>query len=175
MSYSIGECEKIILLHGQEAAVQPGWQTRRVPAPAPHLMESDDRLGMDADDVQTPAIALKQLCKQAEEDGTDLLILRRGKGCGHGVVRHRVRTSQLTGQELAPGTEARGSNHASESQNHRIVGVGRDLCGSSSPTPLPKQGQGQLLPSRAGNSAEIPGKKGRGRLDSPSCHPDAPH
>jgi len=25
-------------------------------------------------------------------------------------------------------------------QNHRMVGVGRDLCGSSSPTPLPKQG-----------------------------------
>ena len=29
---------------------------------------------------------------------------------------------------------------AIESQNHRIVGVGRDLCGSSSPTLLPKQG-----------------------------------
>ena len=27
-----------------------------------------------------------------------------------------------------------------ESQNHRMAGVGRDLCGSSSPTPLPKQG-----------------------------------
>ena len=27
-----------------------------------------------------------------------------------------------------------------ESQNHRIVGVGRDLCGSPSPTLLPKQG-----------------------------------
>ena len=27
-----------------------------------------------------------------------------------------------------------------QSQNHRIVGVGRDLCGSPSPTPLPKQG-----------------------------------
>ena len=27
-----------------------------------------------------------------------------------------------------------------KSQNHRIVGVGRDLCGSSSPPPLPKQG-----------------------------------
>jgi len=26
------------------------------------------------------------------------------------------------------------------SQNHRMVGFGRDLCGSSSPTPLPKQG-----------------------------------
>jgi len=25
-------------------------------------------------------------------------------------------------------------------QNHSMVGVGRDLCGSSSPTPLPKQG-----------------------------------
>ena len=25
------------------------------------------------------------------------------------------------------------------SQNHRMVGVGRDLCGSSSPTLLPKQ------------------------------------
>ena len=27
-----------------------------------------------------------------------------------------------------------------ESQNHRMVGVGRDVCGSSSPTPLPKHG-----------------------------------
>jgi len=27
-------------------------------------------------------------------------------------------------------------NSHTESQNHRIVGVGRDLCGSSSPTPL---------------------------------------
>jgi len=32
------------------------------------------------------------------------------------------------------------SNRITESQNHRIVGVGRDLCGSSSPTLLPKQG-----------------------------------
>ena len=34
--------------------------------------------------------------------------------------------------------ESSGSN--SISQNHRMVGVGRDLCGLSSPTPLPKQG-----------------------------------
>ena len=34
-----------------------------------------------------------------------------------------------------------------ESQNHRIVGVGRDLCGSSSPTLLLKQGQ--VLPLHA--------------------------
>jgi len=27
-----------------------------------------------------------------------------------------------------------------QTQNHRMVGAGRDLCGSSSPTPLPKQG-----------------------------------
>jgi len=33
-----------------------------------------------------------------------------------------------------------------ESQNHRMVGVGRDLCGSPSPTPLPKQGHLQQAP-----------------------------
>ena len=33
------------------------------------------------------------------------------------------------------------NNHRiTESQNHRMVGVGRDLCGSSSPILLPKQG-----------------------------------
>jgi len=31
------------------------------------------------------------------------------------------------------------------SQNHRMLGVGRDLCGSSSPTPLPKQGKQHKL------------------------------
>ena len=28
-----------------------------------------------------------------------------------------------------------------ESQDHRMLEVGRDLCGSSNPTPLPKQGK----------------------------------
>jgi len=32
------------------------------------------------------------------------------------------------------------SDHFTESQNHRMVGVGRELCGSSSPTLLLKQG-----------------------------------
>ena len=31
------------------------------------------------------------------------------------------------------------------SENHRMFGVGRDLCGSSSPTPLPKQGHLEYL------------------------------
>jgi len=31
-------------------------------------------------------------------------------------------------------------NRITESQTHRMLGVGKDLCGSSSPTPLPKQG-----------------------------------
>ena len=31
------------------------------------------------------------------------------------------------------------------SQNHRMFGVGRDLCGSSSPTLLPKQGHLQQV------------------------------
>jgi len=40
-----------------------------------------------------------------------------------------------------------------ESQNHRMFGVGRDLCGSSSPTPLPKQGQ----PEQAAQDLVQPG------------------
>lgn len=43
-------------------------------------MEADDGLRMDADDVQTPTIALQQLCKQAEEDSPDLLVLLQGDG-----------------------------------------------------------------------------------------------
>lgn len=60
-------------------------------------MESDDRLGMDADDVQTPAIALKQLCKQAEEDSPDLLILQRGEDSVVTAWSGTVQASQLTG------------------------------------------------------------------------------
>jgi len=37
-----------------------------------------------------------------------------------------------------------------ESQNHRIVGVGRDLCGSSSPTLPPKQGHLQQATRTSG-------------------------
>ena len=32
-------------------------------------------------------------------------------------------------------------------QNHSMIGLGRDLCGSSSPTPLPKQGHPQQAAS----------------------------
>jgi len=35
---------------------------------------------------------------------------------------------------------AKKANGITESQNHRMLGVGRDLCPSSSPTLLPKQG-----------------------------------
>jgi len=41
-----------------------------------------------------------------------------------------------------------------ESQNHRMVGVGRDLCGSSSPT---------LLPKHPGLSQEWSGQQEQGR------------
>jgi len=46
--------------------------------------------------------------------------------------------SPVFANDPSPSTEA--SVGFTESQNHRMVGVGRDLCGSSSPTPLPKQG-----------------------------------
>jgi len=71
---------------------------------------------------------------------------------GHPWQKSRCCTSMSPGQGLGSlaGMEEPASglafwchpqNHRiTESQNHRIVGVGRDLCGSSSPTPLPKQG-----------------------------------
>jgi len=53
--------------------------------------------------------------------------------------------SELNGEHsvVAPTTEARACSVelcAPISQNHSMFGVGRDLWGSSSPTPLPKQG-----------------------------------
>jgi len=61
---------------------------------------------------------------------------------------------ELGGDEVLLAPEERGNNgwsfcrealaerghRITESQNHRMVGVGRDLCGSSSPTLLLKQG-----------------------------------
>ena len=54
------------------------------------------------------------------------------------------------------------SNTESESQNHRMVGVGRDLCGSSSPTPLlqssllpPQRPSPQLSPSPPSTQQKI--------------------
>jgi len=39
------------------------------------------------------------------------------------------------------------------SRYHRMVGVGRDLCGSSTPTPLPKAGS-----PRVGCTGPCPGR-----------------
>jgi len=47
-----------------------------------------------------------------------------------------LQTALLTVLSLITVSES----HCIISQNHRVVGVGRDLCGSSSPTLLPKQG-----------------------------------
>ena len=58
------------------------------------------------------------------------------QGALAGSKRRRVYHLWKKGQETQE--ECRGL--VTESQNHRMVGVGRELCGSSSPTLLPKQG-----------------------------------
>ena len=58
------------------------------------------------------------------------------------------------GAELTPGSQTPSAVDGSESQNHRMVGVGRDLCGSSSPTLLPKQGH---LQTQLGHLTSNPG------------------
>jgi len=54
-------------------------------------------------------------------------------------------------------------------QNHRMFGVGRDLCGSSSPPPLPKQGH----PEQAAQDLVRVGLEylQRWRLHNPSGQP----
>ena len=66
--------------------------------------------------------------------------------CDHSCATHYSGLTWAAAAELTPSTNITESqNHRiTESQNHRMFGVGRDLCGSSSPTPLPKQGHLQL-------------------------------
>ena len=61
------------------------------------------------------------------------------------------------------------SEHQHVEQNHRMVGVGRDLCGSSSSTPLPKQGRLQALSllSKASPSQAVSRLSGDGEREHP--------
>ena len=54
---------------------------------------------------------------------------------------------------------------ATASQNHRMVGVGRDLWGSPSPTPLPKQGHLEQVAQEGFEYLQ------RRRLHNPSAQP----
>ena len=81
---------------------------------------------------------------------TQMCLLWPTHGCLHSCGRQRGLVRGLSGSshrrhlhslsEIAPQSPITALTTFTESQNHRIVGVGRDLCGSSSPTPLPKQG-----------------------------------
>ena len=62
-----------------------------------------------------------------------LQALRSGSAVPLQSAQHAARL-QITAATTAT------SSGKTESQNHRMVGVGRDLCGSSSPTLLLKQG-----------------------------------
>ena len=53
---------------------------------------------------------------------------------------HVLGSPLRTDRAARPSSESLGKAEIRYSQNHRMVGVGRDLWGSSSPTPLPKQG-----------------------------------
>ena len=57
------------------------------------------------------------------------------------IYKHSIETSLLNVVLLSEHTQkADGTNRKPISQNHRMVGVGRDLCGSSSPNPPAEAG-----------------------------------
>jgi len=82
------------------------------------------------------------------------------------------------------GVDARQSKNHSVSQNHRKLGVGRDLCGSPSPTPLPKQGHPEQAAQDHGQAGleylqrrrlpSLPGQPGPG-LRHPQREEVLPH
>lgn len=52
------------------------------PPPCPpdaHLVEADDRLRVDADHVQAPAVALQELSKEPQKNSPQLLVLVTGE------------------------------------------------------------------------------------------------
>jgi len=50
-------------------------------------------------------------------------------------IQNRPIYRRQTNQDISYLLQNKGKVDFTESQNHRIVGIGRDLCGSSSPTP----------------------------------------
>jgi len=79
-------------------------------------------------------------CKERlRELGLFILKKRRPRGDLTNAYKYQEDGARLF--SVLPSNRTRSSGHKfTESQNHRIIGVGRDLCGSSSPTLLPKQG-----------------------------------
>jgi len=72
------------------------------------------------------------------------LILFSSPGAGllpfHALTRVSKGLTHLQSTEDISPSAIKNQIFFTESQNHRMLGVGRDLCGSSSPTLLPKQG-----------------------------------
>ena len=65
--------ESCLVYTEKSALGHPSLPTRA--PPGAHLMETDDGLWVDADHVQTPAVALQELSKEPQEDGAQLLVL----------------------------------------------------------------------------------------------------
>jgi len=111
-------------------------------------LEKEPDKGMNGTNLQprwfptgTPALRLH--CEGlAHPASTEHRVLRLPSKCApaKGAAGTCASGKATIPHHFVPRCSAREADIITESQNHRMFRVGRDLCGSSSPTPLPKQG-----------------------------------
>jgi len=104
---------------------------------------SDGRRSHEVVIRTTRKIMLLEAPEWPQRRGIALTCCRKDEALGQSLTQPEQDSAVPVPTVLHRGMVRIWGGKKTESQNHRIAGVGRDLCGSSSPTPLPKQGHPQ--------------------------------
>ena len=96
-----------------------------------------EQIENSAEALQDYGISVAKVNGDEEQDRVFLQGFLRG---GQSLCPSTLGTDSSGTSQESRCWQTRASHFITESQNHRMVGVGRDLCGSSSPIFLSKQG-----------------------------------